>query len=500
MGTAAPAILIDACSFSSLLGPSPLVVIHQDVRSAFRETFAAADPSVETDSLLHRRWSRLIPTEESGAISFKVQLTLNASTEHLLGATAEDLLANLGVNRSYLASAIEYMLPCGKYAIEQCDPESGLTEVQDDDITLSNGTLILNMTKKELQFSTLLKKVGYDLKKSEGGNVVSETIQLFICNIKGHTKSGQAQQLLYLIGTVVSLVGLLLTFITYAILPGLRTVPGLGTMNLIAATFMAQLGLLVAGQAASIVHPVLCTALAAFLHYVWLASFSWTSCLALGLSQAFGSPIGMKRQQRSRVSTAKLNALYGWGTPGLIVAACLAVHFAGHQSGALLVYGGDITCWIHPKKANLVVFGVPVMLSLMANIGMFARAVRGVRASKATTKCLKADVSFAQRARQEMVIYVKVSLLMGFSWLWALLGSFTNIDAFWFVFIIFNSFQGAYIFVAFVCNSRVLRILRARLRGSRLDQPRAVRQTTRRERNGRRMPSSSNKTRSSNGS
>ncbi|XP_038066759.1 adhesion G protein-coupled receptor E2-like [Patiria miniata] len=251
-------------------------------------------------------------------------------------------------------------------------------------------------------------------------------------------------------------------------------------MNLIAATFTAQLGLLIAGQTASTVTTALCTALAAILHYVWLASFSWTSCLALGLSRTLGNPTGKQRQLQSKMQTAKLNALYGWGGPGLIVAACLIVHFAGHQNRDVLVYGGESACWIQPKEANLVVFGVPVILSLLANVGMFAKSVLGLRASKKATRRLNAHVSFIQRARLELTIYVKVSLLMGFSWSWALIGAFTRIDAFWFVFIIFNSFQGAYVFIAFVCNARVLRMLQMRLGlPGRSNQSQAAYHTTR---------------------
>ncbi len=44
---------------------------------------------------------------------------------------------------------------------------------------------------------------------------------------------------------------------------------------------------------------------------------------------------------------------------------------------------------------------------------------------------------------------------MGFTWIFAFVAAFTGMEAFWYIYIVLNSFQGLYIFLAFTANSMV---------------------------------------------
>ena len=52
---------------------------------------------------------------------------------------------------------------------------------------------------------------------------------------------------------------------------------------------------------------------------------------------------------------------------------------------------------------------------------------------------------------------------MGFTWIFAFVAAFTGMEAFWYIYIVLNSFQGLYIFLAFTANSMVWGLWRRKL-------------------------------------
>ena len=52
---------------------------------------------------------------------------------------------------------------------------------------------------------------------------------------------------------------------------------------------------------------------------------------------------------------------------------------------------------------------------------------------------------------------------MGFTWLFGGLGRFVDHQAIWYVYVILNSLQGVFVFLAFGCSLRVRQLWRERL-------------------------------------
>ena len=44
---------------------------------------------------------------------------------------------------------------------------------------------------------------------------------------------------------------------------------------------------------------------------------------------------------------------------------------------------------------------------------------------------------------------------MGFTWIFGYIAAFTDVEALWYIYIILNSLQGVFIFIAFIFNRRV---------------------------------------------
>ena len=120
-------------------------------------------------------------------------------------------------------------------------------------------------------------------------------------------------------------------------------------------------------------------------------------------------------------------------------------------------------CWMNNKHASLVFFLLPVAALLAENFLLFLVTVYGIHSSRARDlqqqPAAGTSVKFAenvedkkwcrQKNRIYFIIYLKLSLIMGLTWTFGFLASFLRIRLLWYPFIVFNSLQGAFIFVFF---------------------------------------------------
>ncbi|XP_033123326.1 fibrillin-1-like [Anneissia japonica] len=252
------------------------------------------------------------------------------------------------------------------------------------------------------------------------------------------------------IGILLSLVALTITFTVRCLFRSLRTLLGKILMNLIGALFIGQLGVLLQGQ--GVTYPPLCTTIAAIMHYVWLAAFFWMNAMAMDFFFTFGSKVKL-RKRHSKRKILQAYMFYGWGAPLPIIILCLVIHF-GRFHNLRFRYGSEFACWIYDEKSTLLAFGLPLMIILFFNILLFICAVIGLRLTK-VNKVGDVNNSRLKRFKTDLLVYVKMSTLMGFTWIFGFISAFTELEIFRYIFIILNSLQGVFIFMAFTCNKHV---------------------------------------------
>ncbi len=246
------------------------------------------------------------------------------------------------------------------------------------------------------------------------------------------------------VGIGLSVVCLLLVLITYSLFKELRTVPGVNLMNLCLSLLFAH-SLLMAVRATHI--RLICTSIAVLLHYFFLSSFVWMSIIAFDTYRTFS------RTCHTRQGTGKLKARFlalGW----LPVLVFVAICFSLDQSGLVAIgYGGRDHCWTNNPKTNTFVFVIPVAFSILFNGLFFLLTVISIRKIKKQTK----KVESAGRSRRSMVLFAKLAVLMGFTWIFGYLMILVSNYSVYFEypFVIFTSLQGVYIAVGFVFTARV---------------------------------------------
>ena len=116
----------------------------------------------------------------------------------------------------------------------------------------------------------------------------------------------------------------------------------------------------------------------------------------------------------------------------------------------MIGYGGTNHCWINNAKSNMFVFLIPVAFSILFNALLFFLTVNSIRKIRKQTQ----QVGNVANSRRNLVLFVKLSVLMGFTWIFGYLKILVS-SYFDYPFVIFTSFQGVYIAFGFVFTARV---------------------------------------------
>ncbi|ESP02203.1 hypothetical protein LOTGIDRAFT_75373, partial [Lottia gigantea] len=190
----------------------------------------------------------------------------------------------------------------------------------------------------------------------------------------------------------------------------------------------------------------ICRYLAALTHFAWLSVFTWMTALAVNIYFTFGKfslAVKFSSSSSSFVQYLSVCTLF----PFLVVGICFSLD---HIPDSILRvrYGQGSCTWISDFEGLIYFFYVPVAISLTVNFYCFCSALWYMKRTS--------DVSLAEQGhnRNLCIIYIKMSSLMGFTWLFGFIAAFANTTALWYVYIVLNGLQGCFTFVSFHFNSR----------------------------------------------
>jgi hypothetical protein len=132
------------------------------------------------------------------------------------------------------------------------------------------------------------------------------------------------------------------------------------------------------------------------------------------------------------------------------------------QKDIYAVYVNELWCLFDNVQAQKYLFVLPVGVILLFNIIFFGLTVFRIQRVHSGTRLVHPD----QSHRTMLWIYLKISALMGFGWLFGfihlLVGKSTLV--FSYLFVIFASLQGVYIGLAFVVKKHIWQMYKKLLR------------------------------------
>uniref|UniRef100_A0A673LLX8 Adhesion G-protein coupled receptor G6 n=1 Tax=Sinocyclocheilus rhinocerous TaxID=307959 RepID=A0A673LLX8_9TELE len=244
------------------------------------------------------------------------------------------------------------------------------------------------------------------------------------------------------IGCGISAIFSAATLLTYIAFEKLRRdYPSKILMNLSTSLLFLNMVFLLDGWLASYDIEGLCVTVAVFLHFFLLTSFTW-----MGL-ESIHMYIALVKVFNTYIRRYILKfCLVGWGVPASIVGIVLAVskNSYGKNYYGKGEYGQDTEfCWIHsPVVFYVTCVGYFSMIFLM-NVAMFIVVMIQIcgRNGKRSNRTLQEEILRNLRS------VVSLTFLLGMTWGFAFFAWGPVSLAFMYLFSIFNSLQGLFIFV-----------------------------------------------------
>ncbi|XP_069128673.1 uncharacterized protein [Argopecten irradians] len=261
---------------------------------------------------------------------------------------------------------------------------------------------------------------------------------------------------LSIVCTSISIFFLILTVFTYGLFKSLRTTPGKNNMllsiNLIIAQCLYQFGV---GQTTL---GVGCVVIGALVHFFWLSVIVWMNICSFHMFRVFSifrvKTLSSLREEKKHMIVYILCSVI---VPLLVVATNVLVSLVA-SNWTDFGYGGCI-CYISSKHMLLYTFVIPIGVIILLNIVCFVIVVIAIRRSQQSKLSSNQD-------QISILVYLKLSCLTGFSWMFGFLYTWLNLEFFGYMFIILTAGQGLFIFLSFICSKRVLKLYRGLLKCS----------------------------------
>ncbi|XP_028826038.1 adhesion G protein-coupled receptor L3 isoform X4 [Denticeps clupeoides] len=230
------------------------------------------------------------------------------------------------------------------------------------------------------------------------------------------------------VGILLSLVCLLICIFTFCFFRGLQSDRNTIHKNLCISLFIAESLFLVGINRAD--QPIACAVFAALLHFFFLAAFTW---MFLEGVQLYIMLVEVFESEHSR---CRYFYMVGYGIPALIVAVSAAVDYRS--------YGTDQVCWLRLDTYFIWSFIGPATLIIMLNVIFLGIALYKMFHH---TAILKPDSGCLDNIKSWVIGAIALLCLLGLTWAFGLMyiNESTVITAY--LFTIFNSLQGMFIFI-----------------------------------------------------
>ncbi|KAL8558112.1 hypothetical protein ACOMHN_055567 [Nucella lapillus] len=250
----------------------------------------------------------------------------------------------------------------------------------------------------------------------------------------------------------LSVVFLLVSLVIYSLLSSLRTAAGLNNLLLIVVLIGAQLLLLVVSSDLGMAG-WLCQVVAVLTHYLWLAVLFAQNACTFHMFYTLSFPLLSHAAMASPATLTRKYFTYVLLTSALFVGVTLIWQWAAEGDSG---YGGS-KCFLLRAVVHGVMFGLPLACTVCVNLVMFLVTLWRLRSVQ--------RVSSTRGHRSSLVLYTKLSVFTGLTWLLGFLVLGTGSVLLLYLFAVFQGCQGLFIFLAFLANTRVMGMLRDRLRG-----------------------------------
>lgn len=259
------------------------------------------------------------------------------------------------------------------------------------------------------------------------------------------TLNANVLSIIALVCIACSMLALAITIAVYIAFPSLRTQPGINNLFLSVCLFLA-LGFLSFGVLP--IQGALCTIVGLLVHFLWLNSMFWMNICSYHMFKIFGNMQATMHKNLTQKYLPYCLILSFVSVISNIVWSELI------SSGQNIGYGRrQYLCYILHAEMITYTMTAPVGLVLFSNLLMYTVVIcRIYRTPAVKRSTLKTRMNFS--------IYIKLSTITGIAWFTYIPVMLTKSFVLEAIFNILVGLQGVFIMMAFVCNRRVIILLK----------------------------------------
>ncbi|GFS90183.1 g-protein coupled receptor Mth2 [Nephila pilipes] len=275
-----------------------------------------------------------------------------------------------------------------------------------------------------------------------------------------HMKDKSPDIVLGKVGSSISIIALTGHLVTFCLVPTLRNLPGYNLASLCLA-FLVGYSFVLIGQIQE-VHGIFCIISGVLQQNFLLVAFFCMNVMAFDVFRTL-------KMATTKLATCSRNkkrnqfimySVYSWGVPLIITTISVVMDNAeGVPSWIKPDFGKRDTCWITNSTAKTIFFCAPAFTLFVANGVFFVMSAFIIK--KNTMKNVSDHQN--QTAKLNFILYVRLGLMMGVTWLIGIIATFSNIRTLWFIFDLLNSLQGLFIFLLFTCSRKVFKHFREKV-------------------------------------
>lgn len=314
--------------------------------------------------------------------------------------------------------------------------------------------------------------------------------------------------IMYIISSVlilISLVCLILHMAIFIALPKRRNIPSMNLFSMTISLFMAEFLFVTFFHLK--INYISCVVTGVLMYYFLCVSFLWMNAMSIDIFRTFYS--NTYRTKSRAVFTQY--SLYAWLLPLVGVVASLVVDQFWPESFVAPQYG-TVKCWMNNKWGLVAFFTFPSGVVILANMILYMVSVHNIytqmKSGEMASSTIRKNGSSkynAQTPRKEnsiklsstgkkvcslpgekennesdshkykerlrdrlsrglcshkkqrvrLILYSKLALMMGMTWIFAFVSIHTKSIVFEYLFIVFNGLQGTFIFVSFDLKKKV---------------------------------------------
>ena len=269
--------------------------------------------------------------------------------------------------------------------------------------------------------------------------------------------SVSAQGTMSLVCACISIVCLVLTLVTYALFQELRTQPGINTIALVICLLVAQYLFQFGSDHSDSLSDWGCQTIGVLIHFLWLMVMFWMNICSIHMFLVFIT-IDKITPPKNSLKQTFLYTTYTVIAPIIFVIINIVVSV--RRSDIEGMGYGDEICYITEYWMIGYVFALPVGIIVVVDMSLFlAVVIKMWRMPTANSE--------TKHTRKGFAIYAKLSTLTGITWVFGFAYVFTDFTTLEYIFIMFNASQGVFIFLAFVCNKRILNLYKGLIKQTR---------------------------------